>query len=278
MAPLERSAIDLSTRRKGTLVFLKNGNSPADLRRLWNDHLSSPLAGLLNAMADEIVPAGLKPGQMHLGDVAAAVVSARGIDPMSALPVLPFFTAQIDDYLRRLKSEMIAQAILDFPVVVQGSYWSHVDFSGRRATLAPGEDFTASRRIFTDELGVIDMSPNIDSQPHERVQRAAGAYSLVLTNRQGWLTSAFPEFADFTFEFEPESIKARVADVLARPDRYLELAVAFGDRYREVHPAEAFVRRVVEVADLAALQCAAEKPLIQPFFIWPSSHGNALAP
>ena len=271
MAPLERTQVDLAKRRSGALVFLKNGNSPADLRRLWNERLSPILAALVMAMADEVVAVGLRPGKLHIGDFVAAFVAARGIEAESALPLMPFFTAQLDDYLRRIKSEMIANALLDFPVVVQGSYWSHVDFKGRRARLAPGEDFGASRRIFTDELGIIDMSPNIDTEPHDRVQRAAGSYSLVLTNAQSWITDKFPDFRDLTFEFEPDSIKARIADVLARPDRYLELGVAFGERFRHIHPVEGFARRVVELAELATLQYAAERPLLQPFFVWPAS-------
>ena len=93
---------------------------------------------------------------------------------------MPFFAAQLDDYLRRIKSEMIATAILDFPVIVQGDLWGHVDFAGRSARLVPGEDFVASRRVFADELGVIDMSPNMDTEPHDRVQRAAGFVDIVL--------------------------------------------------------------------------------------------------
>ncbi len=110
----------------------------------------------------------------------------------------------------------------------------------------------------------------MDSEPHDRMQRAAGSYSLVLSNKQSWIAAEFPGFEEMTFEFDPESIKARVADVLAHPDRYLELGVAFGERFREVHPVEAFCRRVVELADLAALQCAREKPSLQPFFVWPA--------
>ena len=165
---------------------------------------------------------------------------------------------------------MLAKAILDFPVIVQGDLWEHVDFSGRRARLVPGEDFIASRRIFADELGVIDMSPNMDSEPHDRMQRAAGSYSLVLSNKQSWIDNEFPGFDDLTFEFDPASIKARIADVLAHPDRYLELGVGFGEKFREVHPMEAFSRRVVELAEIAALNCSAEKPLLQPFFVWPA--------
>lgn len=269
IAPLPRSDIDLRTRRGGKLVFLKNGNSPKDLRQLWHERLSPTLSHLIDAMADEVVPKGLRPGRLLIGDFVADFIAERGIDPESAMPVLPFFVAQLDDYLRRIKSEMIATAILDFPVVVQGDSWGHVDFSGRRARLMPGQDFVASRRVFTEELGIIDMSPNIDAEPHDRVQRAAGSFSLFLSNKQRWIASQFPEFVDLTFEFDPESIEERIAKVLAQPEHYLDLGIAFGEQFREVHPMKAFSSRVLELAELAILDCKDEKPQLQPFFVWP---------
>jgi hypothetical protein len=165
---------------------------------------------------------------------------------------------------------MIANAVLDLPVIVRGASWEHVDFTRRKARLYPGQDFDTSNKIFADELGVIDMSPNMDLEPHERVMRAAGSFSLVLTNRQSWLSREFAGFEDMTFEFDPQSIKDRIAGVLANPDRYLDLGVAFGERFRAIHPRDALARQVVEVADLASLQCVEQKPNIQKFFVWPA--------
>ena len=271
MGSLPRGGVDLAKRRQGKLVFLKNGNSPAALRRLWQEQLpQSSVTNQLAAMADAITAVGLRPGTLHIGEFVADFLSSRSVDPETVAPLIPFFTAQLDDYLRRVKSELIASALLDFPVIVQGSLWDHVNFAGRRAQLVPGQDFATSRRIFTDELGVIDMSPNMDAEPHERVMRAAGSYSVVLTNRQSWIQENFSQFQDLEFEFNAESIRDRVASVLSNPDHYLELGIAFGEHFRNVHPVEDFARRVVEVADLAALQYAAEKPRFQDFFVWPA--------
>lgn len=273
MSPIERSRVDLGTRRRGTLVFLKNGNAPSDLRVAWDRELSPSMARLLREMAEAIVPPGTRPGVLHVGDFVADWLAAhQRIDPDSALSMMPFLTAQLDDYLRRVKSEMIAKALLDFPVIVQGAYWDHVDFSGRRARLVPGQDFELSHRIFTDQLGVIDMSPNMDSEPHERMMRAAGSYALALTNVQSWLARDFPECGNMMFEFSPESIASRIDDALAHPDRYLEMGMAFGERFREVYPRDGFARRVLEVASLAETAFAEPKPQPQNFFIWPARH------
>ena len=266
---LARGEIDLAVRRSGKLVFVKNGNSPGELRRLWLERLPRSIARLVVDMADEIVAVGTRSGILHIGDFVAARLGEKDIDPDSARQLVSFFSAQLDDYLRRIKSTMIAEAILDLPVLVQGSLWQHVDFTGRRAQLVDGQDFDTSKRIYSEQLGVMDMSPNVDTVPHDRVMRAAGSFSTVLTNRQGWLEDKFPGFEELTFEFKPESIKARVADAISRPDRYLELGVAFGERFRELYTREAFAHRIVEMAELANLQWGAEKPFIQDFFVWP---------
>jgi hypothetical protein len=262
--------VDRARRERGTLVFLKNGNSPLHLRRLWRERLSPAIADITEALAEAITPAGLSSGPLLIGDfVASFIASEMQADPKSLTDSIAFFTAQMDDYLRRVKSDMIARAVLDFPVIVQGGLWDHIDFTGRRARLVNGLDYGPTVNVYREQLGIIDMSPNVDSWPHDRIQRAAGSYTAFLTNRQGWMTQQFPGFDDFTFDFAPESIQARVADALARPTHYIDLAVAFGERFRERYTREAFARRLVDAAEMARLQYGSNKPTIQPFFAWP---------
>jgi len=271
LEPLPRERVDMARRRKGKIVFLKNGNSPAALRSLWHERLPGSVARLIGAMADAIVPVGTRPGPLLIGDFVAEFLASESIEPLSMRRIIPFLTAQMDDYLRRIKSEMIATALLDLPVIVQGGGWGHIDFRNRRATLVPGQDYAQSQAIFTDQLGIIDMSPNTDTGGHERIQRAAGAFAVMLTNRQGWIEQTLPGFDDLMFDFMPESIVGRVADVIAHTDRYLDLAVAFGERFRKIYPSEAYANRVIDLAELAVLQYGETKPVIQPFFIWPTA-------
>ena len=271
MAGVDRAKINVAARRKGTLVFLKNGNAPADLRQLWRDRMgSSSLLGYLEALAEHVVPLSLQARVLHIGDIVGEFLSERDVDPDTAQPLITFLTAQLDDYTRRVKSELVAKSLLDFPVIVRGSRWHHVDFSGRRAKLLPGLSFRESSSVYASELGVIDMAANMHTEPHERVQRAAGAYALVVTNRQRWLEDDFPEFRDLAFDFTGESIAAKVADVLENRDKYVEMGLAFGERFRQLHPTEAFVRRIIELADIAAVKYGSEKPRLQDYFGWPS--------
>ena len=265
-----RATVDRSARKQGKLVFLKNGNSPVQLRQIWRDRLSPVAARVVEEMAEAITPEALRPGCIYIGDFVADFLARRlQAEPRSLGSLLLFFAAQMDDYLRRVKSEMIVRAILDLPVIVQGDLWEHVDFSGRRAQHVGGKSYQSSLEIYRNQLGIIDMSPNVDSWPHDRIQRAAGSFTLLLTNRQGWISEQFPGFDDLTFEFNEESIKVRVADAIENPDRYLDLAMAFGERFCARYTQRAFAQRLIEAAELATLNAAGDKPHIQPFFVWP---------
>ena len=268
LSPIARADVSVKARRAGKLVFLKNGNDPRQLQRSWRENLPHGVARLTESLAEAIAPVGLTRGRLDIADFVARFLAANGIQPSSASYFMPFFTAQMDDYLRRLKSELIATALLDLPVVIQGGNWDHVDFAKRKAQLRPGQSYQASRSIFSEQLGVIDMSPNLDTGPHERVMRAAGSFALVLTNHQSWLPAALPGFDELMFDFTVESIAERAADAISHPDRYLERAIAFGEQFRERYSREAVGNAMVDMAELAVLQWSVEKPMLQPFFVW----------
>lgn len=271
MIPMELEKVNSKARQEGTLFFLKNGNSPDELARAWDRNLPSRTAATLRNMSQELQINCLNSSTIHLGDLVASFLEQHGVAAPIPKRFVWFMSAQMDDYLRRVKSTLIAEALLEFPVVVQGSFWDHIDFTGQRARLAPGTSVFESHEIVLNELGVIDMSANVNTWPHDRVQRAAGAYSLVLTNRQQWLTERFPEFTELTFDFSLESIADRVSDVLSHPGRYVDLAIAFGDRFRQIFPREAVADRISLLVAHARLMWSEPKPTLQNFFVWSKS-------
>lgn len=268
LAPMDRSAVDLKKRRSGKLVFLKNGNSPVELGNMWRERLPPEISRILFEMSEDLHSIGLRTGPFYVGEEVANHLTRRGIEPSTALYQMPFFASQVDDYLRRTKSTMIAEALLDFPVIIQGAYWDHLDTIGRKAEVTPGKSYAASSKTYAEQLGIIDMSPNVDSSPHERVQRAAGSFAAVLTNRQTWLAARFPESQELTFEFSVDSIRERVDAALARPDRFLDLGVSFGERFRSLFSPDKFAAHIRMVAELARLQWSPQQPILQPFFVW----------
>jgi hypothetical protein len=273
-APLDvtaKSSLDFAAKERGPLLFLKNGNDPQKLLASWHRGLPVTVYEMLAELATELV------GTITttLGDDIDALVCRyfldKGLD-IEAVPKLRlFFTAQLDDYLRRVKSTSIAELLLDFPIEVHGYNWEHVDFSGRRAKLVHGGDYTKSRSLVEGALGVLDMSPNTSGAPHERASRAFGMYTLCLTNEQRFFSDRFPQHQLFTFRFEGQSLKDKVADVLAHPKRYVELGIEVAETFRSNHSPLDFGKLMLETAGSIRLAWAGRPPGLQNFFAWPPS-------
>lgn len=266
---MERSALDFARKERGKLYFLKNGNDPAALYESWTRYVPEHAFLLLSAMADELA--------LHIDDDLCNDIDAyvlrrlheRGIDIEQKQNLRIFFVAQLDDYVRRLKSTMMAEALLDFPIEIHGYNWDHVDFIGRRATLVPGGDYATSQGLIKDSLGILDMSPNTGGAAHERPLRAFGMHTLCITNEQPFFREHFPEHASFTFRFRKEELQSKVADVLAHPRRHVELGAAVAADFRGRYTPEAFGQYLIDVASCLRLSVQGRAPEMQPYFAWP---------
>lgn len=262
--------IDFRAKERGKLLFLKNGNDPDRLIELWRERLPPALhLPLLDLAADLSGHLG-STHSARIDEVVREYFEQSGIDITASFKLRLFFVSQLDDYLRRVKSTSMAQVLCKFPVEVHGYNWEHVDFSQGCATFIPGGDYTASRELIASALGMIDMSPNTISGPHDRALRAFGLRTFCMTNRQAFFEQHFADSAAFSFEFGDESFESKVADAIANPRRYVELGIEQGRRFRELFDSSQFGRRIVDIANMLRVASAERPPTIQNFFIWPT--------
>jgi hypothetical protein len=84
---------------------------------------------------------------------------------MTQSPLIPMTWCCNSDSSQTLKAEMVAKALLDFPVHIRGAGWDHVDFSGGRASYVNACNYNESRDLIRHSLGLIDMSPNTALSP-----------------------------------------------------------------------------------------------------------------
>lgn len=272
LEPLDE--IDFSAKLKGQLLFLKNGNSPHGLVAQWRRTLSAEITEALLEMA-EILTSADAIDQCYgtrIDDVVTAYYAERGIDIEHLSSVRILLTAHLDDYVRRVKSNMMAEVLSDYPVVINGLNWEHIDFSNKRCTFIPGADWERSRRMVRTALGMIDMSPNTSYGLHDRVARSFGAYTACLTNEQHFVSDSFASFADrMTFKFNKESIRQRVEATLADPAATLELGVASSQQFRQRFSMENLARCTMLVADSVRLAAGKRPAETQEYIVWPPS-------
>lgn len=260
--------IDFHLREKGRLYYIKNGGDPFELQALWKSSLHPELGKQLRALSHEVLALGLAPGTLNLHEVVTGYLVDQKIDIRHDGKLLSFYVAQIDDYLRRVKSTMIAKALLSCPVVIQGSRWEHLDTTGAIATLMPAQNFDTTEELYKTQLGIIDMSPNVNTSCHDRMMRAAGTYSFALTNQSSWLNNLLPAMNDAAFCFHPDHIRGAVNDALKDPARCVELGREYGRAFRERYLPHEFVAKLSTVAEMTRLRHATPKPRLQPYMIW----------
>ena len=142
---IDKREVDFRSKYSGKLLFLKNGNDPDKLLRSWREAMPPATFLLLAELSGEL-SGNL---ESEIGCDIDSLVMARfldkGWDLSEFLNLRLFFVAQLDDYLRRLKSAMVADVISDFPVEIHGVNWEHLDFSQRRAKYFPGGDYAETR-------------------------------------------------------------------------------------------------------------------------------------
>jgi hypothetical protein len=264
---LARDEVEVEAKvASGRLLFPKNGNCPDRLIGFWRDQLPGVVAQALEAAAESASARLNETVDLH--ECVRTELQRFGVElPADQQPIF-FLAAQLDDYLRRKKSTLIARSLLDHPVVVRGINWEHVDFSGRRATHDPDSDFGRTRRIMDTSVAILDMAPNTQRAPHDRIFRAAGRHTAFLTNRQRFFVDHFDDHAAFTFTFDPDSIRQRVEAALQRPRETVEMGFAQGQRVRQLMSEEEYHRRLLAAVDACALGCGTRPPGTQPFVVF----------
>jgi hypothetical protein len=251
--------------RRPRIVFAKTGNSPAALAQSWRaaPKLERLLHDLLDALALErngfAFVAAFPP-------VIAQVASAHRFELQPFDLLSRFLTAQIDDYIRRLKSTAIAKALLPFDVDVFGAAWEHIDSSQAKAQFHGPVDYALLEAGFSSATASLTMNPNIDLSAHDRFFTAIGAGIMPLGDRNSYIAERFPEALPYSFDFSAGSIEAALEKVFSAPDTALETARAMRERTRASDGVEHAATAILEVMQSVRFLHLTPKPT-QNFFV-----------
>ncbi|HYH43339.1 MAG TPA: hypothetical protein VD867_15295, partial [Burkholderiales bacterium] len=88
------------------------------------------------------------------------------------------------------------------------------------------------------------------------------------TNKSTWLEGLLPDLNAYAYDFNEQSIQASVERVLSHPDECVALGERYGEVFRSRFTAEAWVDRLIALADLARFKGAAQRPTLQPYYVW----------
>ncbi len=225
------------------VVFPKSGGDPAALEEIWR---RVPLAGpILRDLADE-VGVGNCPTFLP---AAIRVAAAHGVELEPYGKLGRFLVAQIDDYVRRRKSTMIARALLPFPVDIYGRGWDHVMGNGvGRARFHGPVAFDVVESAIAAAAATVTMNPNVDSTAHDRFFLSLGAGKLPISDANGFTVENFPALADYGFSFTPEAIASALDRFYTKPREAIDLAASLKIDARRRFPIEASAHKVLDTA------------------------------
>lgn len=265
--PVEK--IDFSNRINGTLVFLKNGNDPNQLINLWKRNLPESMSQDLLTLSQDLLPTILRCESINIFAIIINHVEGKMGDAYAAKETVRLYSAQLDDFFRRVKSTMLANCLKKFPVKIIGRNWEHLNAEQSAAQFSNDINFSKhSDQIFKNELGLVDMTPNYDLNVHDRFCRAVGHHAFILTNKTTWMHENFPEFDDYTYIFDEEQFESKVEFLLNNKEHVIEQGKLLGTLASERMNSLDFVTPLIEVAEKVKFMNQPQKPAMQDFYIW----------
>ncbi len=261
--------VDKFLKLKGSIIFPKNGNSPQAQIDYWRMSLPNSTARVLESVAEECISQCTINSNHRFDELIARHYNELGIDIAANRALLCFLVAQIDDYVRRVKSTMITEAILDLPVIIRGVNWGHVDFYGKRARLEVNSDYASTSNLLDASLALIDMSPNTVHAPHDRVCRAAGRGTAFLTNQQEFLQKTGINVENCTFSFDKNSIHNLVEYYIINPSHAIDMGIRQATFFQNYYTNEKYAECLLSSVETMALRLSGRPSGTQNFVDFP---------
>lgn len=266
--------VDQDAKIKGRIIFPKNGNSPDALLKYWRTSLPESFGPVLESVAEACVSGDAINEELHIDDRIIRHYEALGVDIAAERAVLCFLVAQIDDYVRRVKSTMIAEAILDLPVTIRGMHWEHVDFSGKKANLDTRSDYTSTRQLIDASPMMLDMSPNTVLTPHDRICRAAGRGTAFVTNQQLFLEKIIDTPSKCAFRFNKSEIHDLVEHYVLNPKDAVSLGLEQARGFRGHYTHAGYAANMLSAVNAMTLRLKGRPHGTQNFVEFPPKDFN----
>lgn len=234
--------------RAGTAPLIlvpKSGGDPAQAERKWQG-LPQLTRRVIHGAIDHYWDTLPRSGGAEASVLYAA--DALGLELRHDLPLFCFLLAQVDDYLRRRKSDILVRSLLSLPVRIYGTGFDHIDRADARAQFMPPIDYMQMIELQRDALAVVSVNPNIDDDGHDRIYNAFGAGALPISDHNPWWRTFDVRLAPYSYDFRDRPATAAVEHILADPVAAASVAWEVGIKARAARSFTATISEAVEFA------------------------------
>lgn len=263
--PIPLDDVDVKRKLGGKIIFPKNGNSPSSLLDHWRMALPPLVARALEAIAEESISSEWIDQEPRLDERLIEHFGESGLDIAAEREVLCFLCAQLDDYIRRVKSTMMVESLRDLPIIIRGRHWDHVDFHGCKAIRDTDYDVARTLDLIDQAPAIVDMSPNTQRAPHDRVCRALGRGTAFLTNTQEFFAAHFSAPEKSSFRFQRDSIRACVEYFACHPKDAIDLGLEQSKALRPCYRDDNYADALLAAVEVSTLRMMSRPPGMQNF-------------
>ncbi len=229
------------------IIFPKSGCDPQSLREPWK-FLPRIMQRVINESIDHYW------GQCRSGSVShsvLAVADSVGIELRNDLTLFTFFIAQVDDYIRKSKVDILVRKLLSLPIKIYGDGLGYLDATGAKAEMLPPVNYERLIELYDQSLAIISMNQNIDDECHDRPYSALGMGAMPITDINPWWQKNYPALMPYSYDFRDRSIAGAVEMVLSNPTATAE--VAWQESVRQIKK-RTFDDMVLDAIELAIMQ------------------------
>lgn len=228
------------------IIFPKTGCDPQTIREPWK-LLPRIMQRVINDSIDHYW------GGTRSGAVSHSILTvadSHGIELRNDLTLFTFFVAQVDDYIRKSKVEILARKLFTMPVKIYGGGLEYLDASGAKAQILPPVDYDALIELFGQSLAIISMNQNIDDECHDRPYSALGSGAMPISDINPWWSKNYPALLPYSYDFRDKSVVGAVEKVLSDPAAAADLA--WQESTKQIQK-RTFDTMVMELLDMAVM-------------------------
>lgn len=274
LPPLIEKPVDIEKKLSGKLVFPKTGNSSVKLRNDLRAALPKAVFAVWGSVADVI--------DTHLNTVTHGSICTLVDEHIPALSLEGRFLAKVkllliallDDYARRLESEMVADVLMDYPAIVCGSRWEHLNSVNRTGAYIPVSDYAYTDELIAASLAVVHASPNTSHGIHDRQIRAIAHGTACLSNRQVLVSEGYNLADDIIYDFARDSLRDRIEWILANKEEVVTLGMERAAIYKEKFHISHFYEQIANMAEFIRFANADVRAAAFPDYLaWPPALG-----
>jgi len=264
--------IDFKEKLKGDIIFLKNGNDPQKLLSIWDASLPVSVTKILKELSHNLTADLDNSDHKQIVQQVDAAINQHGLDLGGFSRLRLFLVAQLDDFVRRVKSEMLVRVLLKYPVKVYGANWDYLRNEVNASSLQGLRDYLPSDDLINQALAMFHVSPNTNTGWHDRQLRAFGAETFYLTNSQHELPQSTKKTGQGLYTFTEDSIKENIEWVLDNRSEVIERGRTEAVIANQHFSFKNLLDKLNNINQIVRFNNQTQRPAGVPeYFIWPQA-------